>query len=90
MYDVVSVTYILLTFSEGTLSDPEDTAVFFSAHMLSKSRVIVAMAAPIIEVLPDWFQWWHVKSAVECHNKMCSKLLCLGQFHVTKVGTCDF
>jgi hypothetical protein len=53
--------------------------------MLSKSRVIVTMV-----VLPDWFQWWHVKSTVDCHNKMCSKLLCLGQFHVTKVGTCDF
>jgi hypothetical protein len=41
------------------------------------------------KVLPDWFQWWHVKN-VECHNKICSKLLCLGQFHVTKVDTCNF
>jgi hypothetical protein len=35
-------------FSEGTVSDLADIAVFFSAHMLSKSRVIVPMAASII------------------------------------------
>jgi hypothetical protein len=33
IYDPVSVTYILLTFNEDTMSDPEDISVLFSLHV---------------------------------------------------------